>query len=754
MRRSLLLVAALVACNRTTEPTASPHDDLPPISRLEASRSSQPVLARARGGPDVDEAIDALGRIGDPLAITELLALIKNSQDERAARALGVARLLGSEFDLAAAEAAILALWPARRPDDRDVLAEALGRLGGAAAVPTLAAGLRDPSPTREAAALALGVLGRRNVPLAPATRDALVVAAGVDDPALRRAVAYALAHEHEPPAHDAAARALVDLAVGPDPETRALALAGLNRRKLYPPQVRQLHPGQPSARTDLDALLHRAALDDPDYRVRVVAVRGLLARADEADLRAMLTWTRGVLADPLGVHPSLAILAGVHDLLDRPGSIALSKKPGAPTSAHARPAKPSTSSAGSTNASARPDATADRSASAPTAHPIDMSERPASLPPAWRELVAAIVTDAEALAADAPDDTRSRLARVACQARALLARDPAWRAPLTCEGHPPHLTAGLTADLLGRGFGGPLDERLAHLERLRRDPDPRVRASAVSALLKIRGREPVPDAVLLGSLVDPSPAVVGSLADALSARPPNPQPPLSGPVRAALAARASAELTRETELYAALTAALAATSSSVEPCSAGLRHPNPSVRAAARACVTALVGDPGPQLADAAPALPPHQPQPGPPIHWRLTSERGVIDVHLDPDAAPWHVAAIVALTRAGFYDGLTFHRVVPGFVVQGGDPEGTGWGGPGFTLPSEPGAARFTRGAVGVADAGKDTGGSQFFFMQAHAPHLEGRFTRIGEVAGGIDVVDALLVGDKILRAEILAP
>ncbi|MBL9107602.1 MAG: peptidylprolyl isomerase [Myxococcales bacterium] len=474
-----------------------------------------------------------------------------------------------------------------------------------------------------------------------------------------------------------------------------------------------------------------------------------------------MLAWTRGVLADPLGVHPSLAILGGVHDLLDRPGSITLSEKPGAPTPALARPAKPSTSSADSTNASARPDATADRSTSAKpgaraaaAARPTDLSARPAPLPPAWRELVAAIVAAAEALAANAPDDTYSRLARVACQARALLARDPAWRAPLVCEGHPPHLTAGLTADLLGRGFGGPLDERLAHLERLRRDPDPRVRASAVSALLKIRGREPVPDAVLLGSLADPSPAVVGSLADALSAGPPDPQPPLSEPVRAALAARASAELTRETELYAALTAALAATASPVEPCSAGLRHPNPSVRAAARACVTALVGDPGPQLADAAPALPPHPPRPGPPIHWRLTSERGVIDVHLDPDAAPWHVAAIVALTRAGFYDGLTFHRVVPGFVVQGGDPEGTGWGGPGFTLPSEPGAARFTRGAVGVADAGKDTGGSQFFFMQARAPHLEGRFTRIGEVAGGIDVVDALLVGDKILRAEILAP
>jgi cyclophilin family peptidyl-prolyl cis-trans isomerase len=117
-----------------------------------------------------------------------------------------------------------------------------------------------------------------------------------------------------------------------------------------------------------------------------------------------------------------------------------------------------------------------------------------------------------------------------------------------------------------------------------------------------------------------------------------------------------------------------------------------------------------------------------------------------------PWAVATIVALTERGFYDGLTFHRDVPGFVLQGGDPEGTGWGGPGFTLPSEPSHHRFDRGAVGIADAGKDTGGSQFFFMHDRAPHLEGRYTWVGELHPRHHALLPLLtVGDRIVRATV---
>jgi cyclophilin family peptidyl-prolyl cis-trans isomerase len=135
----------------------------------------------------------------------------------------------------------------------------------------------------------------------------------------------------------------------------------------------------------------------------------------------------------------------------------------------------------------------------------------------------------------------------------------------------------------------------------------------------------------------------------------------------------------------------------------------------------------------------------------WTVETTRGAVTIELEPQLAPWHVASIVALTRRQFYDGLVFHRVVPGFVVQGGDPTGTGWGGPGFTLPSEPSEAAYDTGTVGIADAGKDTGGSQWFAMHEAAPHLAARYTVVGRVTAGQDVVDQLLVGDTIVRATV---
>jgi cyclophilin family peptidyl-prolyl cis-trans isomerase len=146
-----------------------------------------------------------------------------------------------------------------------------------------------------------------------------------------------------------------------------------------------------------------------------------------------------------------------------------------------------------------------------------------------------------------------------------------------------------------------------------------------------------------------------------------------------------------------------------------------------------------------------------GGPKRWRLTTTQGDLVIALAGELAPWHVAAIIEMTRSGFYDGVPFHRVVPDFVVQGGDPSGSGWGGPGFTLPSEVGsrldepAPEFGPGAIGVADAGKDTGGSQWFVMHGRAPHLDGRYTWIGVITEGADVVDRLQIGDRVVRAKI---
>ena len=141
--------------------------------------------------------------------------------------------------------------------------------------------------------------------------------------------------------------------------------------------------------------------------------------------------------------------------------------------------------------------------------------------------------------------------------------------------------------------------------------------------------------------------------------------------------------------------------------------------------------------------------------IIWHLSTTQGAIDIELLPDIAPWNVATIVSLTQKGFYDGLAFHRVVYDFVVQGGDPTQSGWGGPGFTTPAEPSTlvdgAAFVEGGVGIADAGRDSGGSQFFIMHSAAPHLDGRYTQIGRVIDGQKSADAMRIGDRVLRATV---
>lgn len=137
---------------------------------------------------------------------------------------------------------------------------------------------------------------------------------------------------------------------------------------------------------------------------------------------------------------------------------------------------------------------------------------------------------------------------------------------------------------------------------------------------------------------------------------------------------------------------------------------------------------------------------------HWILTTNRGKIEVRLDPLSAPFKVSSIDSLTRSGVYNGVKFHRVVKNFVVQGGDfDRRDGFGSPEYRLPTEPSFRSYKRGMAGIASSGTDTEGSQFFIMHQWAPHLDGDYTLFGEVVRGMDVVDQLQVGDKILEARI---
>jgi cyclophilin family peptidyl-prolyl cis-trans isomerase len=128
------------------------------------------------------------------------------------------------------------------------------------------------------------------------------------------------------------------------------------------------------------------------------------------------------------------------------------------------------------------------------------------------------------------------------------------------------------------------------------------------------------------------------------------------------------------------------------------------------------------------------------------LHTSEGAIELELYPDDAPKTVENFVKLSGDGFYDGVSFHRVIPDFMIQGGDPTGTGTGGPGYQFEDEFNEHRVVRGALAMANAGPNTNGSQFFIVTAEAtPWLDGKHTVFGRVTSGMDVVDRISAVDR---------
>ena len=128
------------------------------------------------------------------------------------------------------------------------------------------------------------------------------------------------------------------------------------------------------------------------------------------------------------------------------------------------------------------------------------------------------------------------------------------------------------------------------------------------------------------------------------------------------------------------------------------------------------------------------------------LHTNHGAIELELFPDDSPKTVENFQTLAGKGFYDGVLFHRVIPDFMIQGGDPTGTGSGGPGYTFEDEPNERHVLRGALAMANAGPNTNGSQFFIVTADAcPWLDGKHTVFGRVVSGMDVVDGIAALDR---------
>jgi peptidyl-prolyl cis-trans isomerase B (cyclophilin B) len=137
-----------------------------------------------------------------------------------------------------------------------------------------------------------------------------------------------------------------------------------------------------------------------------------------------------------------------------------------------------------------------------------------------------------------------------------------------------------------------------------------------------------------------------------------------------------------------------------------------------------------------------------------KIETNRGEIELDFYPQYAPKTVNNFVFLAREGFYDGVTFHRVIPDFVIQGGDPTGTGRGGPGYRFEDEVAGnpLKHERGVMSMANAGPGTNGSQFFITHSPQPHLNVKHTVFGKVVHGLEVVDAIQQGDRMVHVSIV--
>ncbi|MDX8395884.1 MAG: peptidylprolyl isomerase [Mariprofundaceae bacterium] len=138
---------------------------------------------------------------------------------------------------------------------------------------------------------------------------------------------------------------------------------------------------------------------------------------------------------------------------------------------------------------------------------------------------------------------------------------------------------------------------------------------------------------------------------------------------------------------------------------------------------------------------------------HIQIDLENGVISIELYSDVAPNTVASFKTLAAAGFYDGLTFHRVIPDFMAQGGDPDGNGTGGPGYQVKAEFNAKKHVRGTLAMArSSSPDSAGSQFYICYGDTPHLDGQYTIFGQVTEGMELIDEVTNGTVMLKVAVL--
>jgi cyclophilin family peptidyl-prolyl cis-trans isomerase/HEAT repeat protein len=606
----------------------------------------------------------------------------------------------------------------------------AAGRIGQAASVPALIGLLADPEPeVRQMAAFGLGLIADRTAV------DPLLAALQDPEPVVRARAAEALGQIGDPRAAPAvaqqalasSARAVPITVRGDDPgsaadpwlETRLALFALARLRDVRAAETALLAGGRP--RFDWWAATWTAMrLESP--ALRPVLVEG--ARSSDPLSRAWAARGLGALKDSSDLPAVAALLA------DRDEGVVVNALRAAALLG---------------SESLRP-AVATHLSSPSSTLRLEALRALAVLPPdpALRErLVAEIASPEPAIRAAA-------LAAVAKVDREDFA--------LVLSGLDPDPDPGVRAALAAVLAEQADDASLRILEGMLKDEAPRALAGVLEALRKVRGEATAP--VLRRHLEHRDFAVRAAAVHGLAAlHEIRDLPATLAPVYT----RALADADPDVRL--SVVDALAKKTD--EPARAVLRSaaasdPSHVVRVRAAAALRAQgapAPDPGPVAVDRPPldyreAMAPFDPAPGVALFTPraiLHTRHGKIEIHLNVVEAPLNVASFLDLAGRGYFDGLPFHRVVAHFVAQGGDPRGDGSGGPGYMLRCEIGQRPYGRGTVGMALAGKDTGGSQFFITHTPTPHLDGRYTVIGWVAEGMEVVDKLRQGDLIQRVEI---
>lgn len=574
-------------------------------------------------------------------------------------------------------------------PAVRQSAAFALGELGAPEAIPALLRAAVDDDSTT--GVLAVEALGKLQAPLTDVRRT--LGALESRQAALRLAPALFRFKE------DGAVAAAGELLENLDPEIRSAAAYALGRE----------------ARAAALPLL-RSLLADPEARIRASAARGLGEVGDLSDLAAM----EPLLASPPPSPRMQALRSGARILARTQAVPPLGW--GSQLAAQLEDSLPGVRAVAIESASAWLTQPAVRQAVLRRLEAGEPRERELAL----RELVEA-------------DDP---------------AAEDAVRAAAMAPLRPLRAAAAESAAMLG------LDDLV---ERLSSDPEPMVRVAAIEGRLANdpgEGDDPHTGVAALARrfLTDSDPAVRATMLEALVAAPALPVSALGQALAEAdQDALADAKLAGVRALAARALVAPGEAESAVDLLKRLAENREYLVRREAAAALARL-GEPRPEIGPVAtnrsgPVYSQILLQTDRARRVEVTTERGAFRVVLACPQAPLTCLSFLQLAGQGYFDGQAFHRVVPDFVVQTGDPRGDGWGGPGFALRDEINRLRFVRGAVGMALSGPDTGGSQFFIALAPQPHLDGSYTVFGQVEGDDSVLDWIRQGDQLLTIREVA-